>query len=156
VTTLLVGAGTFLGVPGAIDEEAAMTHGGNGIVIRRRTLVAAMAACCAVGTGIGELAASPGLSQARARTAAVPAACSTFANDAGKGFQILGGILIEAGKYPPLIPLAYKAGTAHSTTKLNNVANKLSAINAAIGTKSKKFAALKAPLISTEKTCLSG
>jgi hypothetical protein len=133
-----------------------MSQAGNGIVIRRRTLVAMMATCCALGTGIGELAASPALSQARARTAAVPTACRTFANDAGTGFEILGQILIEAGKYPPLIPLAYQAGTAHSSAKLNGVAAKLRLINGVISAKSKKFSALKSPLIAQEKTCLAG
>jgi hypothetical protein len=90
------------------------------------------------------------------RTAAVPAACRTFANNAGKGFEVLGQILIEAGKYPPLIPLAYQAGTAHSSAKLNTVAAKLRAINGVISTKSTAFAALKAPLLAHEKVCLSG
>ena len=134
-----------------------MTHRTKSIVITRRAFAASLLASGALGIGIGEVAAP--LAQSQARPVAVaskaPAACGTFATNVGHAFEVLGTILIDASKYPPLISTAEQAGAAHSTTKRNAITRQVKSINAAILTQSSRFSALKAPLLSEEKTCLS-
>jgi hypothetical protein len=54
-----------------------------------------------------------------------------------------------------LIATAEQAGAAHSTAKLNAITRQVKAISAAILRQSSRFSALKGPLLSEEKTCLS-
>ena len=85
-----------------------MTHRTKSIVITRRAFAASLLASGALGIGIGEVAAP--LAQSQARPVAVaskaPAACGTFATNVGHAFEVLGTILIDASKYPPLISTA--------------------------------------------------
>ena len=134
-----------------------MTHRTKSIVITRRAFATSLLASGALGIGIGEVAAPLAQSQARpvAVAAKAPAACGTFATNVGHAFEVLGTILIDASKYPPLISTAEQAGAAHSTAKLNAITRQVKSINAAILTQSSRFSALKGPLLSEEKTCLS-
>jgi hypothetical protein len=134
-----------------------MTHCTKSIVITRRAFAASLLATGALGIGIGEVAAP--LAQSQAHPAAVaskaPAACATFATSVGHAFEVLGTILIDASKYPPLISLAEQAGAAHSTSKINAITSQVKSINAAILKQSNKFSNLKGPLLSQETKCLS-
>lgn len=132
-----------------------MTYLSRSITLTRRTLLLALLAAGALGVGVGELAAPLQSSQARAHAAAAPAACRTFEASVGKGFTILGTILEEASLYPPLIPKAYQAGIAHSSTKYNAVGRQLVAITGRIAAQGKKFNKLKGPLLAEGKACLS-
>ena len=134
-----------------------MTHRTKSILITRRAFAASLLASGALGIGIGEVAAPLAQSQARqvAVAAKAPAACGTFATNVGHAFEVLGTILIDASKYPPLISTAEQAGAAHSTAKINVITNQVKSINAAILKQSGKFSALKGPLLSEEKKCLS-
>jgi hypothetical protein len=133
------------------------THRTKPIAITRRAFAASLLASGALGIGIGEVAAPLAQSQAHpvAVAAKAPAACGTFATSVGHAFEVLGTILIDASKYPPLISTAEQAGAAHSTAKINAITNQVKAINAAILKQSSKFSALKGPLLSEEKKCLS-
>ena len=87
-----------------------MRHASTMISITRRTLALAMIASGALGVGIGELAAPLQSSAAHAVTAAANPACVQFRNLTGEGFTLLGQVLIDASKYPALIPKAWQAG----------------------------------------------
>ena len=84
------------------------TQRSNTIQISRGTFAASLLATAVIGIGIGEVASPLASSQAHpiARAAAAPQACDTFAVSVGNAFQILGTILEDASKYPPLIPEA--------------------------------------------------
>jgi hypothetical protein len=126
------------------------------IQISPRAFAAALLAAGTVGIGIGEVASPLAASQAAgaAHSAAAPAACVTFATKVGTAFQVLGAILEDAAKYPPLIPAAEQAGANRNATKLNTIAAKLRSINDAINRGDASFSALKGPILSEEKKCL--
>jgi hypothetical protein len=130
---------------------------GRSFLITRRAFATSLLASAALGIGVGELASPLASSQAHpvAVAAKAPAACGTFAVNVGHAFDDLGAILQDAAKYPPLISQAAQAGAAHSNPKLNAIAAKVSAINTAITTLTSRFTALKGPLLSEEKQCLS-
>jgi hypothetical protein len=133
------------------------TYSRKSISVSHRALAASLLASGALGIGIGELAAP--LSQSQAHPVAVaakaPAACASFATSVGHGFEVLGTILDDAAKYPPLISKAEQAGAAHSSSRIAALTAKVKSINAAILTQSNRFSALKAPLLAEEKKCLS-
>jgi hypothetical protein len=126
------------------------------IQISQRAFAAALLAAGAVGVGIGEVASPLASSQAQpvAHAAAAPAACVTFATNVGTAFQVLGAILEDAAKYPPLVPAAEQAGAHKNVAKLNTIAAELRSINSAINARDASFAALKGPILSEEKKCL--
>jgi hypothetical protein len=132
------------------------THRSGTIQISRRAFAASLAATGVLGIGIGEIAATPALSQARtvASAAAAPAACTRFATKVGNAFEILGTLLDDAAKYPPLIPKAIQAGQAKSTGAVNAIDTQLRTINGMIETQAGRFAALKTPILSDETKCL--
>lgn len=132
-----------------------MTYRSRPITITRRTLALAMLASAALGVGVGEMAAPLQSSQAHARVAAAPAACQTFENSVGTAFTILGTILEDAAKYPPLIPKAYQAGVSHSSSQYAAVGRQLLSITALIEAKDKQFNKIKGPLVSQGKACVS-
>jgi hypothetical protein len=132
-----------------------MTYRSKPITITRRTLALAMLASGALGIGIGEMAAPLQSSQAHARIAAAPPVCRTFENSVGTAFTILGTILEDAAKYPPLIPQAYQAGVSHSSAKYAAVGRQLLAITALIKTQDKKFNKIKGPLVTQGKACVA-
>jgi hypothetical protein len=132
-----------------------MTYRSRPITITRRTLALAILASGALGIGIGEMAAPLQSSQAHARVAAAPAVCRTFENSVGTAFTILGTILQDAARYPPLIPQAYQAGVAHSSAKYAAVGRQLLAITALIQTQDKQFNKIKGPLIAQGKACIA-
>ena len=133
------------------------THRSSTFEISRRAFAAALLAAGTLGIGIGEVAAPLASSQAHtvARAAAAPPACATFASDVGAGFTILGTILEDASKYPPLIPKAVQAGATKSASKVSAITATLKSLNATIQTQANHFAALKGPLLREEKKCLS-
>jgi hypothetical protein len=133
------------------------TYRSSTIQISRRAFAAALFAAGTLGIGIGEVAAPLASSQAHpvARAAAAPRACATFATSVGTAFEILGTILEDASKYPPLIPKAEQAGASKSAAKVNAMTAALKSINATIETQANRFAALKGPILSEEKSCLS-
>jgi hypothetical protein len=132
-------------------------HRSKTIPITRRAFAASLLASGALGIGIGEVAAP--LAQSQAHPVAVaskaPKACSTFATSVGNAFVVLGTILTDAAKYPPLIAQAYQAGVAHSNSKMTAIASTMTSTNNAILKLDNKFKALKGPLLSEEKQCLS-
>ena len=132
------------------------THRSNTVQLSRGAFAASLLATAVIGIGIGEVAAPLASSQAHpiARVAAAPKACQTFAVTVGNAFQILGTILEDASKYPPLIPKAVTAGQDKSTSEVDEITSKLSAINAMVQSEAARFAALKAPILSEEKRCL--
>jgi hypothetical protein len=131
------------------------THRSNTVQLSRGAFAASLLATAVIGIGIGEVAAPLASSQAHpiARVAA-PKACQTFAVSVGNAFQILGTILEDASKYPPLIPKAVTAGQNKSASQVDEITSKLSAINAMVQSEAARFAALKAPILSEEKQCL--
>ncbi len=133
------------------------THRSSTFEISRRTFAAALLAAGTLGIGIGEVAAPLASSQAHtvARAAAAPPACATFASNVGTGFTILGTILEDASKYPPLIPKAEQAGATKSASKISAITAELKALNSTIQKQANRFAALKGPILSEEKKCLS-
>jgi len=132
-----------------------MTYGSKPITITRRTLAIAMLASGVLGLGIGEMAAPLQSSQAHARIAAAPAVCRTFENSVGTAFTILGTILEDASRYPPLIPQAYQAGVAHSSSRYAAVGRQLLSITALIETQDKAFNKIKGPLVAQGKACVA-
>ena len=132
------------------------THRSTSILISRRVLTAALLASGALGIGIGEAAAPLAQSQAHpvATASKAPRACTTFATSVGTAFVVLGTILTDASKYPPLVAQAYQAGLSHSTSTMTALTNQMSSTNNAILKQSKRFAALKGPLLSEERKCL--
>ena len=134
-----------------------MTHRTKSIVMTRRAFAASLLVSGVLGIGVGEVAAP--LAQSQAHPVAVaskaPVACATFATSVGHAFEVLGTILIDASKYPPLISRAEQAGATHSTSKINAITNQVRSINAAILKQSTKFSNLKGPLLSQETKCLS-
>ena len=132
-----------------------MTYRSRPITITRRTLALAMLASGALGIGIGEMAAPLQSSQAHARIAAAPPVCRTFENSVGTAFTILGTILEDASKYPPLIPQAYQAGVSHSSAKYAAVGRSLLTITARIEAENKLFNKIKGPLVSQGKACVA-
>ncbi len=134
-----------------------MKHASATIQISRRAFAASLLATGALGLCIGEVAAPLAASQAHtvARAAKAPAACDSFAVNVGHAFQILGTILEDASKYPPLISKAYQAGQEKSTTKLNAITAQLNTVNGAVETQAARFSALKSPILSEEQKCLS-
>jgi len=133
------------------------TRSGSSIVISRRAFAAALLASATLGVGVGELAAPLAPTQAHpaAIAANAPAACGQFAVNVGHAFTILGTILEDAAKYPPFISQAAHAGAAKNTSKLNAIGASVSAINTKIGGLATQFSALKGPILSEEKQCLS-
>ena len=127
------------------------------ITITRRTFVLALAASAALGLAVGEMAAPLESSQANvaAHSAAAPAACQTFEENVGSAFTILGTLLEDASQYPALIPKAYNAGVAHSSSQYAAVGRQLIKINALVEAQDKAFNKLKGPLVSEGKACLS-
>ncbi len=117
---------------------------------------ASLLATGALGIGIGEVAAPLAASQARAvaTAATAPAACNRFASSVGTAFEILGTLLTDASKYPPLIPKAEQAGETKSAAKVAALAAQLKTINATVLTQANRFAALKGPILSEENKCL--
>ena len=132
-----------------------MTHRSKPITITRTTLAVAMLASGALGVGVGELAAPLQSSQAHARIAKAPAVCRTFEVSVGNAFTILGTILEDAARYPALIPKAYQAGSAHSTSQYSAVGNQVAAITATISSLGKRFNQLKGPLVQEGKQCIA-
>jgi hypothetical protein len=132
------------------------THRSKSILLTRRAFAASLLASGALGIGIGEVAAPLAQSQAHpvAAAAKAPAACSTFASSVGNAFVVLGTILTDAAKYPPLVAQAYKAGLARSTSKMTAITNQMISANNAILKLDNKFQAIKGPLLSEEKQCL--
>jgi hypothetical protein len=126
------------------------------IQISHRTFAVALLAAGTLGIAIGEVAAPLASSQAHsvARTAAVPAACDSFAKNVGTAFEVLGGILEDAAKYPPLIPKAELAGEQKSSTQAAAIAAQVKTLNGTIQTQANRFAALKGPILSEETKCL--
>jgi hypothetical protein len=126
------------------------------VQISRRALCAALLAAATLGIAIGEAAAPLSSSQARplAGAATVPAACDTFASEVGTGFEILGTILEDSAKYPPLIPKAEQAGAAMSSAKLAAITASLNALNSTIDAQASRFESLKGPLLDEERKCL--
>jgi hypothetical protein len=123
------------------------------IQLSHRAFAAALLAAGILGVGIGEVAEPLGSSQAHsvARAAAAPAACDSFATNVGHAFTILGGILEDASKYPPLIT---KAEQARTSAAVAAITAKERSINNAIQTGGSSFAALKTPILSEERKCL--
>ena len=132
------------------------THRSRSILMSRRTFTAALLASGALGIGIGEVAAPLAQSQAHPMAVAskAPAACTTFATSVGNAFVVLGTILTDASKYPPLVAQAYQAGLSHSTSKMTVITNQMRSTNNAILKQGKRFEALKGPLLSEERKCL--
>jgi hypothetical protein len=130
------------------------THRSKSILLTRRAFAASLLASGALGIGIGEVAAPLAQSQAHPVAAKAPAACSTFASSVGNAFVVLGTILTDAAKYPPLVAQAYKAGLARSTSKMTAITNQMISANNAILKLDNKFQAIKGPLLSEEKQCL--
>ena len=132
------------------------TQRSNTIQISRGSFAASLLATAVIGVGIGEMASPLAFSQAHpiARAAAAPKACDTFAVSVGSAFQILGTILEDASKYPPLIPQAVTAGQQKSTSEVDAITSKVSAINAMVQSQAARFAALKGPILTEEKQCL--
>ncbi|MGD0384575.1 MAG: hypothetical protein ABSB73_00410 [Solirubrobacteraceae bacterium] len=126
------------------------------IQISHRTFAVALLAAGTLGIAIGEVAAPLASSQAHAvaRAAAVPAACDSFAKNVGTAFEVLGGILEDAAKYPPLIPKAEQAGEAKSSTQAAAIAAQVKTLNATIQAQANRFSALKGPILSEETKCL--
>lgn len=133
-----------------------MTHRSKSLLISRRAFAASLLASCALGIGVGELAAPLAPSQAQVAVAAkAPAACASFATNVGHGFTILGTILEDAAKYPPLIAQAYSAGLAHNSSKMNSIVAAESAITKKISVQGASFSGLKGTLLKEELQCLS-
>jgi hypothetical protein len=132
------------------------THASSTIQLSRRAFAASLLATGAIGVGIGEVAAPLASSQAHtvATAAKAPAACATFATHVGRAFQVLGTLLEDAAKYPPLIPKAIRAGEANSTADVDAIAGKLRVINAAVQSQLSRFDALKTPILKEENRCL--
>jgi hypothetical protein len=132
------------------------TRTGNSILISRRAFATSLLASVALGVGIGELASPLASSQAHpaAVVAKAPAACSQFAVNVGHAFTVLGAILEDAAKYPPLISQAADAGLAKSTSKINAIAAQVRSINATVESQGSTFAALKAPILKEENECI--
>lgn len=126
-------------------------------LISRRAFATSLLASAALGVGVGELASPLASSQAHpaAVAAKAPAACSQFAVNVGHAFTVLGGILEDASKYPPLISQAANAGLAKNTSKINAITGQVRSINATIKSGADKFAALKGPILKEETQCLS-
>lgn len=132
------------------------THRSNTIQLSRGAFAASLLATAVFGIGIGEVAAPLASSQAHPiARAAAPKACATFAVSVGNAFQILGTILEDASKYPPLIPKAVTAGQNKSASEVDEITSQLSAINAKVQSQAARFAALKGPILTEEKQCLS-
>jgi len=133
------------------------TRTGTSILISRRAFATSLLASAALGLGVGELASPLASSQAHpvAVAAKAPAACSQFAVNVGHAFTVLGTLLEDASKYPPLISQAADAGLAKSTSKLNAIASEVRTINAAVNSQASKFTALKGPIFKEENACLS-
>ncbi|MGA2007017.1 MAG: hypothetical protein ABSH27_05590 [Solirubrobacteraceae bacterium] len=123
------------------------------IQLSHRAFAAALLAAGILGVGIGEAAEPLGSSQAQsvARVAAAPAACDSFATNVGHAFTILGGILEDASKYPPLIT---KAEQARTSAAVAAITAKERSINNTIQTGGSSFAALKTPILNEETKCL--
>jgi hypothetical protein len=134
------------------------THRSKSLLITRRTFTTSLLASGALGIGIGEVAGPLAQSQAQppAVAAKAPAACATFATSVGNAFVVLGTILTDASKYPPLVAEAYQAGLGHNTSKMTSITAQMSSTNSAILKQDSKFRALKGPLLSQEKQCLAG
>jgi hypothetical protein len=132
------------------------THTGKSILISRRALGVSLLASAALGLGVGELASPLASSQAHppAVAAKAPAACAQFASSVGQGFTVLGTILEDAAKYPPLISQAASAGLAKNTSKITAIASQVRSINSAVSSQASKFSALKGPIFKQEKECL--
>jgi hypothetical protein len=131
------------------------THRSNTIQLSRGAFAASLLATAVFGIGIGEVAAPLASSQAHPiARAAAPKACATFAVSVGHAFQILGTILEDASKYPPLIPKAVTAGQNKSTSEVDAITSQLSAITAKVQSQAAQFAALKGPILNEEKQCL--
>jgi len=134
------------------------TYRSTSFLITRRTFAASLLASGALGFGIAEVAGPPAQSQAQppAVAAKAPAACSSFATSVGNGFVVLGTILTDASKYPPLVAEAYQAGLAHNTSKMTSITAQMSSTNTTILKQNSKFQAIKGPLLSEERQCLGG
>jgi hypothetical protein len=134
------------------------TYRSKSILITRRTFAASVLASGALGIGIGEVAApvAPSQAQPAAVAATAPAACRTFATSVGNAFVVLGNILTDAAKYPPLVAQAYQAGLSHNSSKMTSITAQMSSTNGAILKLNGKFQAIKGPLLSEEKQCLTG
>ncbi|MGD1050486.1 MAG: hypothetical protein ABR947_05395 [Solirubrobacteraceae bacterium] len=132
------------------------TQRSNTIQISRGTFAASLLATAVIGIGIGEVASPLASSQAHpiARAAGAPKACDAFAISVGNAFQILGTLLEDASKYPPLIPEAVTAGQHKSTSEVDAITSKVSAVNALVQSEAARFAALKGPILTQEKQCL--
>jgi hypothetical protein len=133
------------------------TRAGKSILITRRAFATSLLASAALGVGAGELAGPLASSQAQpvAIAAKAPVSCAQFAVNVGHAFTVLGTLLEDAGKYPPLISQAYSAGLAKSTAKINAITAQTRTIDSAVGTQAAKFQALKVPLLKEERQCLS-
>jgi hypothetical protein len=134
------------------------TYRSKSFLITRRTFAASLLASAALGIGIGEVAAPLAQSQAQplAAVAKAPAACATFATSVGNAFVVLGTILTDASKYPPLVAQAYQAGLSHNSSKMTSITAQMSSTNTAILKQNSKFQAIKGPLLRQEKQCLGG
>ena len=131
------------------------THRSTMIQISRGAFAASLLATAVIGIGVGEVAAPLASSQAhQSARAAAPKACATFAVSVGNAFQILGKLLDDASKYPPLIPKAVTAGQNKSTSEVDAITSRVSAINAMVQSQAARFAALKGPILNEEKQCL--
>ena len=133
------------------------TRTGTSILISRRAFATSLLASAALGLGVGELALPLASSQAHpvAVAARAPAACTQFAVNVGHAFTVLGTILDDASKYPPLISQAADAGLAKNNSKISAIAAEVRAISATVNGQASKFTALKAPLLKEENECLS-
>jgi hypothetical protein len=133
------------------------THRSSMIQLSRRAFAASLLATGALGIAIGEVAAPLASSQAHpaAIAAKAPAACDRFATSVGSAFEILGTLLEDASKYPPLIPKAEQAGAAKSSTKISAITATLRTLNTEVQSQAGRFAALKGPIVSEEKKCLA-
>ena len=134
------------------------TYRSKSFLITRRTFAASLLASGVLGIGIGEVAGPLAQSQAQplAAAAKTPAVCATFATSVGNAFVVLGTILTDASKYPPLVAEAYRAGLAHNTSKMTSITAQMSSTNSAILKQNGKFQAIKGPLLSQERQCLGG
>lgn len=126
------------------------------IQLSRRAFAVALLAAGTLGIAIGEVAAplAPSQAQSVARAAAAPAACDSFATSVGNAFEILGTLLQDAAKYPPLIPKAEQAGAARSASKIAAITAALTTLNGKVQAQASRFEALRTPILSEEKKCL--